>query len=131
MSAYRINARREETIEVSDQNAIRFLGSEGPRVLSTPHMIGFMERACRNLILDMLDEGHDTVGTHVNVAHKAAAAMGSTVTFAAELLAVNERRVEFKVSAFSGEKVIGEGTHQRTIIDVHRFRSKVNQEKQA
>jgi fluoroacetyl-CoA thioesterase len=125
MPDYKLNAKREETVEVGNENAIRFLGPEGPRVLSTPHMIGFMERTCRNLVFDMLDEGFDTVGTHVNVSHRAAAAMGTSVTFSAELLAVNERRVEFSVSAHAGEKLIGEGFHQRAIIDVRRFRQKV------
>jgi fluoroacetyl-CoA thioesterase len=131
MPDYILNARREEIVEVGDANAITFLGPEGPRVLSTPHMIGFMERACRNLVLDMLDPGHDTVGTHVNVYHRAAAPMGATVVFSAELVSVNERRVEFRVAALlrdggSGEKVIGDGTHQRAIIDVRRFNNKVS-----
>jgi fluoroacetyl-CoA thioesterase len=128
MADYRINARREEILEVGNENAIRFLGPDGPRVLSTPHMIGFMERTCRNLVLEMLDPGHDTVGTHVNVWHRAAAPMGSSVTFSAELVSVDERRVEFKVSAVLGGKVVGEGTHQRTIIDVRRFHEKVKQD---
>jgi fluoroacetyl-CoA thioesterase len=52
----------------------------------------------------MLDAGHDTVGTHVNVSHLAAAPMGATVVFASELLAVNKRRVEFRVSARLGDR---------------------------
>jgi fluoroacetyl-CoA thioesterase len=126
MPDFKMNAVREEVIDVGDDQAIRFLGPEGPRVLSTPHMIGFMERTCRNLVFEMLDEGFDTVGTHVNVAHKAAAPMGTTVTFLAELLAVNERRVEFRVSAVMGDKVVGDGLHQRAIIDVRRFKTKVS-----
>src|SRR5580698_10443786 len=102
MPDFRINAKRAKTIEVGNENAIRFLGPEGPRVLSTPHMIGFMEYTCRDLVLEMLDAGFDTVGTHVNVSHCAAAPMGSSVTFTAELLAVNDRRVEFRVSASMG-----------------------------
>ncbi len=127
MADYRIGARREETLQVGNDNAIKFLGPEGPRVLSTPQMILFMERVCRNLILAMLDPGHDTVGTHVNVSHCAAAPMGSTVIFAAELLAVNGRRVEFRVEARLGDRIVGEGAHQRAIIDVARFAEKVKQ----
>ena len=92
MAEYQIGARREEVVEVGNDSAIRFLGNEGARVLSTPQMILFMERACRNLILSMLDPGHDTVGTHVNVWHRAAAPIGSKVTIFAELMAVNGRR---------------------------------------
>jgi predicted thioesterase len=123
MADYRIGATREDTVEVGNDNAIRFL--ENARVLSTPQMILFMERTSRNLILPMLDPGHDTVGTHVNVAHRAAAPMGSKVTFFSELLAVNDRRAEFRVQARMGDKIVGEGTHQRAIIEVARFAEKV------
>ena len=125
MADYQIGATREEVVEVGNDNAIKFLGPEGPRVLSTPQMILFMERTCRNLILSMVDPGHDTVGTHVNVSHCAAAPMGQSVTFFAEILSVNNRRVEFRVEARLGEKMVGEGTHQRAIIEVARFAEKV------
>ncbi|HYA18944.1 MAG TPA: thioesterase family protein [Bryobacteraceae bacterium] len=130
MPAFQINQIRRETIEVDDSNAISFLGPAGPRVLSTPQMIGYMEQTCRDLVLTMLDPGFDTVGTHVDVWHKAAAPMGAKVDFEAELLSVGSdngkpRRVEFRVLATMGDKIIGEGTHQRAIIDVSRFRDKV------
>ncbi len=125
MAEYRIGATREEVVEVSIDNVIKFLGPDGPRVLSTPQMILFMERTCRNLILSMLDAGHDSVGTHVNVSHIAAAPLGSKVIFFAELLSMQDRRAEFHVQARRGDKIVGEGTHQRTVIDVARFAEKV------
>jgi fluoroacetyl-CoA thioesterase len=125
MADYQIGAKREEVVEVGNDNAIRFLGTEGARVLSTPQMILCMEHACRNLILPMLDPGHDTVGTHVNVWHRAAAPLGAKVTVSAELLAVNDRRAVFRVEARLGEKIVGEGTHQRAVIDTARFSEKV------
>jgi predicted thioesterase len=125
MADYHIGARREDIVEIGSDNVIKFLGPEGARVLSTPQMILFMERTCRNLILSMLDPGHDTVGTHVNVAHLAAAPVGSKITFAAELIAMRERRAEFRVRATLGEKVIGEGTHQRAVVNIARFAEKV------
>ena len=127
MADYRIGATRDESLVVGNDSAITFLGPEGPRVLSTPRMIGSMEGTCRNLVLGMLDPGHDTVGTHVNVYHLAAAPMGATVTFYAELVGVNNRRVEFNVRALMGEKVIGEGTHERAVIEVKRFAERVGQ----
>jgi predicted thioesterase len=122
----RIGAAREERVVVGDDHAITFLGPEGPRVLSTPRMIGFMEANCRNLVLSMLDPGQDTVGTHVNVYHRAAAPMGSTVLFHAEIAGVDRRRVEFRVRATMDGTVVGEGTHQRAIIEVKRFRERVD-----
>jgi predicted thioesterase len=120
-----IGATREETIVVGHDHAITFLGPEGPRVLSTPRMIGFMEGTCRNLVLGMLEPGNDTVGTHVNVYHRAAAPMGAAVKFTAEITGVEKRRVQFNVKALMGETVIGEGTHERAAIEVKRFKEKV------
>jgi fluoroacetyl-CoA thioesterase len=125
MADYRIGAKREDVVDVGNDNAIKFLGPDTARVLSTPQMILFMERTSRNLILPMLDPGHDTVGTHVNVWHRAAAPMGSKVTFFAELISVDNRRAEFRVEARIGEKIIGEGSHQRAIIEIARFAEKV------
>ena len=126
MADFRIGATREETITVSNDHAITFLGPEGPRVLSTPRMIGFMEGTCRNLVLGMLDAGNDTVGTHVNVYHRAAAPMGSTVRFQAELTGVDRRRAQFAVKALLGDTIVGEGTHERAIIEVKRFKERVS-----
>ena len=69
--------------------------------------------------------GHDTVGTHVNVAHLAAAPIGMTVTFTAEVIRVDGRRVEFKVEAFDEKEKIGEGTHERAIINIAKFAARL------
>lgn len=124
MAEYRIGAQREETVQIGSDQSITFLGPEA-RVLSTPQMILHMERTCRNLALPMMDRGCDTVGTHVNVSHTAAAPLGSSVTFFAELTAAADRRLEFRVQARFGGKIVGEGTHQRKVIDVARFAEKI------
>ncbi len=118
-------ARGEERLTVTDEVAINFMGVEGARVLSTPQMIGHMEIACRNLVFPMLEPGHDTVGTHVNVYHLAAAPLGMEVTFRAQIASVNNRKVLFKVEAFDTKEKIGEGTHERTVISVERFVAKM------
>ncbi len=120
-----VGAQREEKLTVTDEVAIDFLGMDGARVLSTPQMIGHMEGTCRNLVLPMLEPGHDTVGTHVNVYHLSASPMGMEVTFRAEISAVDGRRVQFKVEAFDTKEKIGEGSHERTVIDVKRFAAKM------
>jgi len=124
-----IGTSGEEKLLVTSEVAINFLGMEGARVLSTPHMIGFMERTCRNTVLPLLDPGYDTVGTHVNVAHLAAAPMGTTVTFRAEVTKVGERRVEFRVEAWDETEKIGEGTHERAIVNVAKFATKMAEKK--
>jgi fluoroacetyl-CoA thioesterase len=116
-----IGTKAEFHIVVTSNIATSFLGLEDAQILSTPHMIGLMEKTCRDAVLPLLDPGYDTVGTHVNVAHLAAAPLGSEVQFRAEVTAVNERRIEFRVEAATEREKIGEGAHQRTIINVAKF----------
>jgi predicted thioesterase len=120
-----IGTKGEFQMLVTSEVAISFLGTEGPRVLSTPHMIGFMEMTCRNTVLPLLDAGHDTLGTHVNVAHLAASPIGMCVTFTAEVIRVNGRRVEFRVEARDEKEKIGEGTHERAIINIAKFATRL------
>jgi fluoroacetyl-CoA thioesterase len=120
-----IGTRGEEKRLVTSENAISFLGVEGARVLSTPHMIGLMEWTCRNTIQPLLNAGYDTVGTHVNVAHLAAAPIGMMVTFSAEVIGVSDRRVQFRVEAWDEKEKIGEGTHERAIINVAKFATRL------
>jgi predicted thioesterase len=116
---------REQVVLVDDQVAISFLGLEGTRVLSTPQMIGYMERVSRDLLLGMLEPGKDSVGTVVNIRHLAAAPMGTEVTFRSRLTAVDGRRATFEVEAFDAVEKVGEGTHERFIITVANFAGKM------
>ena len=116
-----IGAKAEEKLLVTSEVAINFMGTEGARVLSTPHMIGYMERTCRNAVLPMLEAGYDMVGTHVDVYHLAAAPIGASVTFTAGITAANGRRVEFRIEAWNESEKIGEGTHERAIVNVAKF----------
>jgi predicted thioesterase len=120
-----IGTKGEKRVPVTAENAISFLGDAGPRVLATPNMIGLMERTCRDTVLPQLEPGYDTVGTHVNVFHLAAAPMGATVHVTAEIAAVADRRVEFRVEAWDEKEKIGEGTHQRAIINVAKFAARM------
>jgi predicted thioesterase len=120
-----IGTKGEFQLLVTSEVAITFLGTEGTRVLSTPHMIGFMEMTCRNTVLPLLDAGYDTVGTHVNVAHLAASPIGMSVAFTAEVIRVDGRRVEFRVEARDEKEKIGEGTHERAIINVAKFATRL------
>jgi predicted thioesterase len=125
-----VGTRGEKKILVTSEVAIDFMGLDGPRVLSTPHMIGYMERTCRDAILPLLDAGYDTVGTQVTVSHLAASPIGFVVTFTAEVLEVDGRRVQFRVEARDEKEKIGEGTHERAIINIAKFATRLA-EKQA
>ncbi len=120
-----VGSKHERKILVTPDVAIDFLGLTGARVLATPHMIGLMEFTARDLALPYLEKGHDTVGTEVNIKHLAATPIGMSVTFRAEVLSVNDRRIVFRVEAEDEKEKIGEGTHERAIINVARFASRL------
>lgn len=125
MAEIPIGTSREEKMLVTRDVAIDFIGMDDARVLSTPNLILQMERTARNAVLPLLDAGHDTVGTHVNVYHLAATPVGMTVTFRAQVTSIEDRRVNFRVEAFDEREKVGEGTHQRAIIDVSRFAARL------
>src|ERR1017187_9855956 len=87
-----IGMKREVRLLVTSEEAIDFLGLADARVLSTPHLIGYMERTSRDTVLPSLETGYDTVGTKVAISHLAAAPIGSVITFTSEITAVQERR---------------------------------------
>ncbi len=122
-----VGTRNEEKLVVTPDVAIDFMGVEGARVLSTPNMILGLEKTARNLLIRILEPGYDSVGTNVNVSHLAATPMGMTVTFRTEVTSVEDRRVNFKVEAFDAKDKIAEGTHQRAIVNVERFVSKMRE----
>ena len=125
MAEIPIGTRGEQVRLVTTENAISFLGTEGTRVLSTPNMIQLMEWTCRETVFALLEPGYDTVGTHVNVAHLAAAPIGMTVTFSAEVIAVNGPRITFRVEARDEKEKVGEGTHERAIINITKFATRL------
>lgn len=120
-----VGARGEQKRLVTPEIAVDFLGLEQARVLGTPYLILLMEMTARNTVLPFLDPGHDTVGTLVHVRHLAATPLGMQVTFTAEITAVDNRRVVFRVEAFDEREKIGEGTHERAVIHVARFGTRV------
>lgn len=117
--------RGQMQVRVNEENAVDFLGAPGARVLGTPCMIGYMEMTSRDLVKAHLGEGYDTVGTHVDVKHLAATPLGMQVTFHSELLEVNDKRLRFRVEAYDDKEKVGEGFHERAIIHVERFASRV------
>jgi predicted thioesterase len=103
---------------VDDKLIVKHMGGEG--VLSTPSMIGLMERAGIEAMQAHLPDGHTTVGFEVNVKHFGATPKGKQVTVSAELLEIDGRKLRFKVEAHDEDKKVGEGTHRRAIVPIQR-----------
>jgi predicted thioesterase len=114
-----IGATRTDTFTVEDRLLTDVGGTIGSSVLSTPGMIGMMERTAAMLSFESLPEGSATVGFEVCVKHVAAAAEGSECTATATLRDVeDERKLHFDVEVKEGDRTIGVGTHQRRVIQV-------------
>jgi fluoroacetyl-CoA thioesterase len=114
------------TLRVQPEHlANRFKDSILPEVLATPVMILVMENAALNAIRPYLEAGESAVGTAVEVKHLAATPAGREVRATAEVVKVEGRRVDFKVSASDGTEEIGKGTHQRIVIDLRSFNERL------
>ena len=96
-----------------------------PQVLATPVMILIMENAALNAIRSFLDSGESAVGTAIDVRHLAATPVGHDVRAEAEVIKVDGKRIEFKVSARDEAEEIGNGTHQRIVINLRSFNERL------
>jgi predicted thioesterase len=125
MAEIPVGAKGEHKQLVTSEIAVDFLGLEGARVLGTPYLIMLLEMTSRNTIKQYLEDGFDSVGTLVNVRHLAATPLGMSVTLRSEVVQVNDRHVVCKVEAFDEKEKIAEGTHERFVVNVARFASRV------
>jgi predicted thioesterase len=120
-------AAKERKIRVNAGQTTSFLW-EDENVFSTPSMISEMEETCRLLLKEefLQDEEWDSVGTLVNIRHLKATPVGAEIKLKAKVVNVNNRRVTFEVDAVDKIEKIGEGIHERTIINVPEFRERFN-----
>lgn len=102
------------------------LGSGAIEVLATPMMIALMEKTSRLSIAEYLEENERTVGTVVDIKHLAASPVGMKVTCETELIDIDRRRLVFKVACHDEKGIIGEGLHERFIIDKDKFMEKAS-----
>jgi predicted thioesterase len=113
------------TLKVAPEHTAPFVGSGRIAVLATPVMINAIEAAALAAIEHLLPEGHQSLGTHLDVSHVAATPVGLTVTATAEVTAVEGRTITFRVEARDDVEAIGGGTHRRVVVSVARFIERV------
>lgn len=119
----------ELRLRVGQEHTAEAIGSGGVRVFSTPHMIGLMEGAAATAVQPHLAPGETTVGIRVDVRHLAATPVGMEVVTRAVLEEVDGRRLVFHVEAHDEKEKIGEGRHERFIVQLDRFLERVEQKK--
>ena len=117
----------EETIFiVEDQHTAAQIGSGSLRVLATPIMIAMIEKTCHQLLARKLPDGSSSVGIQVNVRHLAPTPLGGKVKVVSEVILVEGKLVTFAVQAWDDVEKIGDGQHQRMVIDIARFLKRVS-----
>lgn len=111
----------KQTITVTEDKTAEAMGSGNLPVFATPAMIALMENTASNSVECELEEGQGTVGTLIDVKHVAATPIGMEVTCETKLVEVDRKRLVFEVKAYDTAGVIGEGMHERFVIDNEKF----------
>jgi predicted thioesterase len=117
----------EKAETVTAENTAESWGSGGLAVYATPAMIALMEGAAVNAVGKLLPPGWSTVGTALEVKHLSATPPGLEVRAAAKLLEIDGRRLRFQVEAFDNAGKIGDGCHDRFIVENERFLKKISE----
>lgn len=110
---------------VTEELTAEQVGSGGLAVYATPAMIRLMEHAAWLSVEEHMDEGFTTVGTRMDVKHLKASPLGAHIRCESELTEIDGRRLVFKVAAFDDKGLIGEGIHERFIVNTEKFMGKL------
>ena len=114
------------TVTVNEENTAKAMGSGTLDVFATPALIALMEETCWRSVANELEEGCGTVGTLLEIKHTAPTPVGMKVTCESTLTEVDGRRLVFEVIARDAKGVVGEGKHERFIIQNEKFQVKAN-----
>ncbi len=113
------------SLVVAEEHTAPRVGSGRVHVLATPVMINLIEAAALEAVEQLLPAGHQSLGTLLNVRHIAATPVGMRVTARAEVIAVEGRSIRFRVEAHDERELIGEGEHERVVVNVAKFDQRV------
>ena len=113
-----------KSLKVDESRCIGFMGREG-MVYATPRMVSDVEYACRDFLLEHLDAGEDSVGTHVSIDHLAATPLGLEVQVQVEIQEVDRRKVTFAFSVTDPIEEVGRGTHVRFVVETAKTRERL------
>jgi len=118
------NSSFTQTLQIEEKHTALFLSSGILLVLATPALIAFMENTSMKMLTD-LPEGKTSVGIAIDVQHLKASPVGAVIECTATITAIEGRKYTFKLKATdSNRNTIGEGSHQRVVVDIERFMSK-------
>lgn len=124
-----VGAKGRAEMAVTPDKTAAAVGSGSLAVFATPWMIAMMELSACNALAPYYDEGQSSVGTKLDVSHDAATPVGMNVCAEAEVIEVDRRRIVLKVTAWDERGVIGQGTHERFLINAEKFLAKTEAKK--
>ena len=125
LSAIRPGLRGEVSLTVGEEHTAPSIGSGAIHVLATPVMINLFEAAALAAVERLLSEGYQSLGTVLDIRHLAATPVGMRVTASAAVEKVEGRTILFRVEAKDEREVIGDGRHERVVVNVARFDERV------
>ena len=114
-----------ETLVVRHEDTAAVYGSGSLEVFATPAMIALMEKTCLESVNDKIGEENTTVGIAVNIKHLKASPVGALIRCDAKLVEVDRKRLVFEVKCIEGESLVGEGVHERFVVDSEKFMGKL------
>lgn len=117
--------RGQAAVRVAEDNMADKMGNAGVRVLATPMLVALMEQAAVDALTPYLAPDEGSVGTRIDIAHLAATPEGMTVRAVAELTEISGKRLTFTVEAFDDREKVGEGRHERYLVNLPKFLAKV------
>ncbi len=125
LAKLQIGIKGSAELTVGEEHTAPRVGSGLVRVLATPVMINLFEAAALDAAERLLPEGHQSLGTLLDVTHVAATPVGMKVRATAEVIGMEGRTIRFKVEAHDEKDLIGEGWHDRVVVNVARFDERV------
>lgn len=124
MKEIQIGATLTVEKQVTENLLANSVGSGDVSVFATPMMIALMEEAASKCVAQFLEDGMTSVGTSISTSHSAATPLGMKVSATAVITAVDGRRISLSVSACDAAGAIGEGVHERFVVDREKFNAK-------
>lgn len=125
MALMKVGLSGQAELTVAPQHTAPHVGSGHVHVLATPVMVNMMEAAALQAVDGLLPDGYQTVGTRLDIGHFAATPVGMRVTARAEVTGIEGRAITFRLFAEDESEAIGNGTHERIVINVARFDQRV------
>jgi fluoroacetyl-CoA thioesterase len=123
----KVGAVGELAFQTEAKHAVEFAGNGMPAVLSTPNLIGFLERTARETIANCLEDNERSVGMEIELRHLAPTPIGQKVICTARIISAEDKKITFQIEARDERELIARGLHKRAVIRTESFSRRVRE----